>query len=282
MKYLMLALFLIGCGGSSVEVKEIPVEPVAPVVWVDTAITQVINGGQTRYDYNATVEELNANSWLFTSNTNDKCIDRTDFWSCKRGDVHMTEFEPDNTTMYEFDFTVYEYPFIDGPYWVIVLQSRREGHSPFENGRHPMTTLKVKNYNGHLYLGHFDNAWQYNEDAFINNPDDKIHSLPDHERGCYTVIEIDLNAVNHQENRCNGVVRLELSATYKVQLIVSPEHASLIVDGKVISYQEYRTQGDGLSNINIGMYWDEFYNAANDPDLRTVYSIESFTRKIKG
>jgi len=281
MKYYILVVFLIGCGGSS-EVYEPIVDPVnePPIVWINTAIYPLINGGDTEHEFNASVEELNPNSWEFISNTNDYCINKTHLWNCKRGDVHIKEIEPHKTIMYQFDFTVYEYPFINSPYWMIVLQSRREGND-YLFGRHPITTLKLKNYNGHLYFGHYDNAWEFEEDAFKNNPYDTVHSIPDYERDCNTVIEIDPEAVNHQENRCNGAVRIELSATYKIQLIVSPNHASLIIDDEVISYEEYQTYGDiGFSDIKVGMYWTKEYNPTNDPLYRTIYRIDNFKRWV--
>jgi hypothetical protein len=247
-----------------------------------------INGGDRHTYYNAEVEKLNDNSWRFISNTNKKdCPPREGKWTewnCRRADVQLVEWYQKEATMkYEFDFKVEKYPSWPSPYFIIILQDWRKQNARDSMGRHPITTLKLKNYNGAMYIGHFDNAWQWEYDfAADNNHDDSVHSIPDWNRGCWGDAPHPNDGVHHQENRCNGAFRIEMNQSYHVELIISLTGVKFIVDGNVVSDVDYKTKSNlEWSYIKWGMYWDENYNTMQEESERTIFSIESFVRSIK-
>lgn len=244
-----------------------------------------INGGDRNPYYNAEVDQLNDNSWRFTSNTNnDRCVavdGEWQDWNCKRADVQLVEWYQKEATMrYSFYLTVEKYPSWPSPYWMIVLQDWRKSNVRDSLGRHPITTLKLKNYNGLLYIGHFDNSWQWEYEFPENDPTDTNHSIPSY-RGCWGAAPTPTDGVHHQENTCNGVARIIKGTPHFIELIISQNHASMIVDGYVITDVEYKTKSNlEWSFIKWGMYWDKNYNTSNDPAMRTIYTIEDFKRSI--
>ena len=274
MKYLILLLLSVGCIGQE---------------WGNMGIDNAkINGGVGSGLFNAKVELLSSNSWRFTSNTNNngKCPggdEKWVDWNCKRGDVSLVEWYQKEATMkYSFDFTVHKYPAWPSPYWMIVYQDWRKQNAKDSMGRHPITTLKLKNYNGILYMGHFDNSWQWGHEFPYDDPTDATHSFPGSTEGCRGEAPNPNDGIHHQENTCNGVYPLEVDVTYHVEIITSPSGVSFIVDGVVVTDVEYKTKSNHeWSFIKWGMYWDEYYNTTNDPNLQTVYSIENFTRSIR-
>ena len=250
----------------------------------DVGIDQAkVNGGDLNTYYNATVETLNHNSWKFTSNTNPDCIDNTHKWNCKRGDVQLVEwYQYEATMQYSWDFIVHKYPSWPSPYWIMPLQDWRKSNIKDSMGRHPMSTLKLKNYNGGLYLAHFDNSWQWNYEFPENDPTDTIHSIPDGNRGCWGVAPIPTDGIHHQENTCNGAYKIRKNVPYHIEFIISPTGASLVIDGYVVTDIEYKTKSNfEWSYIKWGMYWDKNYNVKNEISQQTEYTISNFKRSIK-
>lgn len=243
-----------------------------------------VHGGQIWQDFfNASVEEDEDldHSWRFTSNVEPSCINNTDQWQCKRGDIWLADEEQyrGRTIKYSFEFVLDKYPKWPSPYWMIVLQDLKRKNS-YDIGKHPTSTIKLKNYNGGVYLAHFDNSWQWDH-QFYNN-EDSVHSIPDWDRGCWGAAPEPNDGIHHRENRCNGAFRINTHTKYQVEFIIAPDRASLIIDGNVITDVQYQTKSThSLSDVKWGMYWDKDYNVTNDSNLRTVYRINNFKRLLK-
>lgn len=258
--------------------------------WGNVGIDKAkINGGVGSGLFNARIDILNENSWEFTSNTNNnnKCPGRDGKWTewnCRRGDISLVEWYQKEATMkYSFDFKLEKYPSWPSPYFIIIFQDWRKQNERDSMGRHPITTIKLKNYNGLLYLGHFDNSWQWDYDFTAdNNHDDSVHSFTHTTYGCRGEAPHPNDGIHHQENTCNGVHQIQLDTEYHVEIIISLTGVKFMVDGVTVTDVEYKTKSNlEWSFIKWGMYWDENYNTWNDPDLQTIYEIKNFKRWIK-
>jgi len=238
--------------------------------------------------YNTRVDVIDENSWEFTSNTNNGACQSIDGewkdWNCKRGDVQFVEwYEKEATMKYSFILNISKYPSWPSPYFMIVLQDLHPSYASESLNNRPITTLKLKNYNGYLYLGHFSNDRLWDWDFHEGFPTSGFqYTNPDWTRGCWGESPTPTDGIHLPENTCHGVYPINRNTNYHVELIISRTGVSFLVDGMVITDEDYKTKSDYTwSRIKFGQYHDANYNTDNDPNLATIYTISDFKRLIK-
>ena len=130
-----------------------------------------------------------------------------------------------------------------------------------------MTTIKLKVFDGKLYLAHYDNSWQWGYD----------HSqyYDSYEGG-----SVDHSL--HQENRLNGKYEIELAVEYNIEIINYDSGRFVFkVNDIVVTDIEYQTKSpDGAHAPQWGLYWSKGYNVNNDPLKRIVIRIDDFARSV--
>ena len=209
---------------------------------------------------NGLINVLNDNSWELTSHLNYKCIDNPAS-RCNKVDFNTLDEYKYDDVLYEFDFTLLEYNTLQPPYYIIIWQDWRKRNPLDSNGRHPITTIKVKYDNG-VYLTHCENSWQWGYD-FGDDPDDTDHTL-------------------HQENDCHGRYYFDVGQTVSIRFFINDKGASLIVNNYLVSSEAYKTKSDLEDHkMQWGMYWSNEYNNQNEQDKRITARIDEFKRLVK-
>ena len=259
MRYLLLVLFLVGCGDDKKE-NVIHIEP-------ETNFTQVQDvefipkGLPFDKRYNGDVEVVGVNSWVLTSNTNDTCIyDNNKHHWCKKVDILTYDFYKEDLARFSFRLNVVEHPDIS-PYYLILFQDWRRQNELDSMGRHPITNVKLKKDDNGLYITHCDNSWQWGYD-FGDDPTDLLHEL-------------------HQENDCHGKYRVQIGIDYDIDFYLSKLGASLVINNKVVSDELYKTKSEHEDHrFKFGMYWSPDHNQENDPLKRIILSVSDFTISV--
>lgn len=258
MRYLFL-LLLVGCGGGG-DVKT--VEAVEPVI----NFTEVPTGDLTFRDvyYNGVIEHLNDNSWVFTSHTNNACVDSPNTLKSKCRKVNASYVEgvsvQGRITKVEFDLYVADINLFGDLGWNIIYQDwvRIDPNDP--NGNHPITTIKFIIDDNMLNACTFNNAWQWD---YVHPEDDPWDSLH-----------------NHQANTVNGCGNIRIGQTEKIKIITydSGRVIFYINELKVSDYS-YQTKSPTEPHIiQFGQYWNKGFNIENDPLDRVVIRIDNFKR----
>lgn len=256
MKYLILMfIFITGCNSENDEKPE-------AVKYINVGIDGYNLNGKDKVIYaGGDVDAINDNSWIFTSHTNELCVNN-DKSRCNKADININDEYKNEQVKYSFEFVLVEYNLTDSPYYVIIWQDWRKRNPLDSNGRHPITTIKIKKFNDKIYLAHYDNSWQWGYD-FGLDPEDTDHSL-------------------HQENTLNGAYEIEVGVDYDVEFYISPEGASLVVNGFKVSDKKYKTKSDIEEHkAQWGMYWDNDYNNENDLNKQIVTRMDNFARLVK-
>lgn len=253
MKYLFLLLLLIGCGSKEID------KPPLKQKYINIGLGDYnVNDMNTVNLGNGEIDKLNDNSWVLTSHTNYKCIDNPAS-RCNKVDFNVVDGYKMESMKYTFDFTLLEYNTVEPPYYIIIWQDWRRRNPLDSNGRHPITTIKVKYDDSGIYLTHCENSWQWGYD-FGDDPEDTDHSL-------------------HQENDCHGKHYFYVGQTVSIEFFIDTFGASLHTDNKKLSEEKYKTKSNIEDHkIQWGMYWDVNYNNKNDPHKRIAVRIDDFTR----
>lgn len=257
MKYLFLLVFLTGC---NVEVKQDDQEYIVEVEKVlefeRKELPELTFNDSA--SYNGQIDYLNDNSWVFTSHTNDLCMDQLKSGCRKINALYQDEAATDRVVKIDFELMVAEVNLTDSPYWVIVYQDWVRIREDDANGNHPITTLKLKVWDGRLYLAHYDNSWQWDYKHPSDDIWDSLH--------------------NHQENTLNGFSEIELGLTYNVSILTYDSGRVIYkLNNSIVSDREYKTKSPTAQHaIQFGQYWDKGYNKEHDPLKRIVLRMDNF------
>lgn len=254
MKYLLIALLLVGCGGTkqdAVEAEELPVIEFHKVEMLDLEIRDPeLNGGTTEQD---------GDNWKFVSHTNLACIDELK-GSCRKADVIYQEglSVEDRIVKYSFVLNVVEFPVMTEEDHFIIFQDWTRLIVGLSN--HPITTLKLKNLDG-LSLCSYNNTWQFDwtDPDWGHVSDGSIHDHPDEE--------------------LNGCTKIDVGVDYYVEFYIYDNgQVKLVVDEVTIFDVEYKTKGVNDHVIMWGLYWSKGFNLSFDPTQRAIATMENFTR----
>ena len=242
---------LVGCGGSDKEVEEVTYTELTPEI--------IYNHSN---NYNGQIDFIDDRSWVFESHTNPLCIDKLTSACRKVNAKYIDGIASDRVTKYSFALNVNEINLDDSPYWVILFQDWVQVDSSDGNGNHPISTLKLKNFDGQLALAHYDNSWQWGYDHGDNVDGDKI----------------DVDHSLHQENTLNGFKIIEVGVEYNIEIVIHDEgYFEFYVDDLLISANAYQTKHSVNQHaIQWGLYWAKGYNTDNDPLNRIVASMYDF------
>ena len=246
---LAVVVLLSGCGSGTT----------APTPEPEIAFYEVFPELKTNDRYHGVEVPINDNSWLFKSHIIDypKCERAFGPHYCKKSQRQF-DYQPDHTpgleTKYTFDLTVNKYNFEDSPYFIIIWQDWFDYDPNDENGNPPFSTLKLKNYDGSLYLGAFNNSWQWAYDYY--NPYDPTDPSAS-------------DVTKRPENTETGRYALLVGSTYRIEILVidgdtlDQGRTIISVNGYTISDESYQTKpltSHRLGAVQFGMYWDRDYN----------------------
>lgn len=144
---------------------------------------------------------------------------------------------------------------------VIVTDSDDQPLIVDSNGNHPITTLKLKIFEGVLNLCHYDNSWENGYDHGDNRDGDAI----------------DVDHSLHQENTLNDCKVLYVGVSYNVEIInYDSGRFVFIVNDEVISDKEYQSKSTtSPSVIMIGHYFNKGFNIENNPLDRAIIRIDN-------
>jgi len=210
--------------------------------------------------YNGTIDKLKENSWAFESNTNDGCIPLGS--TCRKigMEYEIGGWLKDQYTKYVYYFTLVKYPMENSPEWLIIQQLWGDLYPDIDGGNHPITTLKVKNVAGQLYLQQYENSWQFDYTQF------KGHSK-DHE---------------HVGESKKGEYPINLGQKYRIEIVIADGHlinyghVKVTINEFTFADSVYRTKGiDGKHVSYFGQYVSRYYNESNDVNLQIITKIEN-------
>lgn len=252
---IVIALLLFACDGSQ---ENSPPE----VSYTPVPLPEITFHESLRY--NGQIDHISDNSWVFTSHTNDLCIGKLNS-PCRKTDFNFSVGKkvPERITKFTFEFMVDELNPEGGLYWDIVMQYWTRIDPNDLNGNHPITTLKLKIFDGALNLCHYDNAWQWDYDFGDNRDGDNI----------------DVDHSLHQENTLNGCAEIEVGVDHNGEIVIFDEGRFVFkVNDVTISDKEYQTMSPTESHVvQWGQYWDKGYNMENDPLKRIILRIDNLT-----
>ena len=213
--------------------------------------------------YNGQIDFLNENSWVFTSHTNALCFNVV-VSHCRKVDASIVEGKKKvgRITRVTFDLNVVELDLDDSPYWVILYQDWVKIDPTDNNGNHPITTVKLKVFNGNLNVCHYRNDWQWGYDHGTNRDG----------------VNIDINHDLHQENDKGGCAAINVGIPHKIEIWNYDDgFFQLYVDEDLISHYAYQTKSPTEDHImQWGQYWSKGYNKENDPLKRIVIRMDDF------
>ena len=216
------------------------------------------NGSSTSY-FNGTITDTAQYSWTFTARTNQACLN-VERSGCRKVGVQIDkgEFNFENKRNYSFDFSIKPYTLV--PEWVIIFQDWVRIDPNDSNGNHPITTIKIRQFYGQLYLQHWENSWQFKPWNF--EPDDPY----------------DYNH-NHGLEVMRGEYKIQSDQTYHISFDIHDRgYASLKVDGVRVSDADYQTMSYTEPHINyFGMYWSKGFNTQEAYDSNFIINISNLT-----
>lgn len=254
MKYLFLLGLLVGCGGKKEKIDE----PVALPEFVEVELTDITYRDK---NFNGDIDHINSNSWAFTSHTNNACINSSYTLKSKCRKVNASIVEgvtvANRVTKIQFELMVADINLNNAPYFDILYQDWVRINPDDANGNHPITTIKLKAFNGKLHLAHYDNSWQWGYD-FGDDEFDSLH--------------------NHDENTLNGYKEIDIGVDYNIELLTYDSGRFIFkVNDVVISDKYYQVKSPTEEHVlQWGQYWDKGYNTDNDPLKRIVIRIDDF------
>ena len=258
MKYIIICFFLFGCN----EVVEVKKEADS---YIEHPTTDITFNDSDRY--NGQIDYINDNSWVFTSHTNPLCVNGLNHHCRKVNALYDDEVASDRVIKLAFEFMVADINLLSDLYWDIIYQDWVRIFPNDSNGNHPITTLKLKIFDGVLNLCHYENSWQWGYDYGNNIDGDKI----------------DVDHTLHQENTLHGCKVIDVGVSYDIEIITHDEGRFIYkVNDEVISDQHYQTKSPTENHvIQWGHYWVKGFNLNNNPLHRIIVRFDNFTRYIK-
>lgn len=255
MRYVIIALLLIGCGSESQKTTDDKINYFAPVE--SPKVTHRSMGV-----YGGEIEIINNNSWNYFSNKNYSCVNKNAS-VCRKAMSSYTDIVATNRIVKtDFVFTLVQYNPEKAPYWVIIYQDWVRIIPTDTNGNHPISTIKLKSFDDKPYLCHYDNSWQWGYDFGENRDGDAI----------------DIDHTLHQENTKNGCKKIDINVTYNVTILNNDkgEFAFYVNDG-LVSKRKYQTKSKTEKHvIQWGIYTSKDYNLNNNPELSVILSVDNF------
>ena len=256
MRYLLMALFLVGCNSETHTIDEVDtIDAVKEVKFTSVDINEKV-----LKDFMGGTTERNNNNWYFESHTNQECINVLK-GVCRKADIVADEplSTPGRIAKYSYTLNIVEYPLDDSPEFVIVFQDWVRLIDGLSN--HPTTTLKLVNING-LNLCGYNNSWQFDwsGDDWGHVSDGSIH--------------------DHPEEELNGCVKIDVGVNYNVEFFIyDAGQVKLLVNDVVIFDKEYQTKSPDREHVfSWGLYWAKGYNLSFDPLKRIITTMDGFTR----
>lgn len=215
-----------------------------------------VNGLRYHLTYNGTIDTINDNSWLFTSHTRPGCKNK-ETEPCRKIDINYPDdnYSPERITHHTFEFEIVELNTEEPPPFVIIFQDWVRIYPKDKDGNRPISTLKIENENGQLFLRHYDNSWQWTSPPLVGNPE------------------------GSPPNYLNGQYPIEVGVSYDIDFtIYDYGRASLTVNGKLVSDALYQTKSPTEKHaIQWGMYWAKGYNKENAIEKRIVFRFDNFS-----
>lgn len=225
---------------------------------LDFILKGSVGSNESAY-FNGSILNLTENSWRLTAHANQSCIDNNRSGCRKVGvQIDKGEFNYLAKRNYSFTFNLKEGGNV--PEWLIIFQDWARIMPDDANGNHPITTLKIRRFNGQLYLQHWENSWQFKPWNFEqDDPYDYNH--------------------NHGLEVMRGEYKINSDEYYDVSFdIYDRGWASLKVDGVRVSDAEYQVMSYTQPHINyFGMYWSKHFNS--QADYASHYAIEILNLK---
>ena len=210
--------------------------------------------------YNGRIEKPSNFSWLFESHTNDSCVGSGS--KCRKVAIEY-EVGPwikDQYTKYVFYFTLDQFSMTDSPDWLIIYQLWGDLYPNINGGNHPITTLKIKNIAGKLWLQQYENSWQFDFTQF--NGHNKEH--------------------DHVLESKKGEYQINVGQTYRIEItihdghLIDYGHVQTKIDEYIMSSSVYQTkQWQGKHVSYFGQYWSKGYNEDNNTNLKIKTRVEN-------
>lgn len=262
---LIIILLLVVINNKRNEMKiKTRVNSIPDPVYVDQPLVGLNFHDKNISTYNGTISHLSANSWVYDSHTNPAAIGLTNSVS-RKVDTNLVEgvTVAGRVTKVSFDFIVSKINLEDSFYWDIIYQ---DWVPVMDDGGHPITTLKLKVWDGKLYLAHYENSWQWGYDHRINN----------------NGVNIDLDHSLHQENTLHGFIEIKVGQQYTIETITYDDGRFVFkVDDVFISDVVYQTKSPTEEHkLQWGQYWSKGYNVNNETDKKITLRILNFTRGV--
>lgn len=212
--------------------------------WEDVTPTLEIKGNSSYF--NSTITQ-SGDWYTIDSHTNPLCQHRSSPGGCLKGLVSYKRNKYDDTKIrrHSFDFKLNYYQAF--PKFVIIYQDWVRIHEDDANGNRPITTVKIRSFGDRLFLQHWDNSWQWE-----NDPTD-----------------YDTHLTVGRETM-NGEVEIEKDKTYNIQIytqdLSGSGHTMVFVDGVKISDRIYKASHLSTEHVVMtGMYWSKGFNTEHDP-----------------
>ena len=220
--------------------------------------------GYTSPYFNGWIEPLSRNSWSFVAQGNERCLE-FEGRGCRKVGVQIDKgaFNFKAQRNYSFDFRIEPYSLI--PEWLIIFQDWAKLNPEDTNGNHPVTTLKIRQFAGQLYLQHWENSWQFKPWNFEeDDPYDTNH--------------------NHGLEVMRGEYKIQAEETYNISFDIHDKgYASLSVNGIRVSDADYQTMSYTEPHINyFGMYWSKGFNTEAAFYSHFEIQIKNLTYTVSG
>lgn len=207
--------------------------------WQDVEVSHKISGNNSYF--NATITEI-GEGYNILSHTNPLCEYKLTS-PCRKGQIAFwRDVRNENKIRkYSFDYEINRMNIT--PQWVIIFQDWVRIHADDANGNRPITTVKIRRFEGRLFLQHWDNSWQWEHD-----PSDYDTQL--------TV----------GRETMNGEIEVFRNNPFHIEMVVHDSgHAKLYVDGVKISDRKYKTTHlTEKHTVMMGMYWSKGFNIEHD------------------
>ena len=213
------------------------------------------NNGVVSGYFNGHIEDIAPDSWRLKAHDNELCLN-VDRSGCRKVGLQIDkgEFNFKYKRNYSFSFNIEPYTLT--PEWLIIFQDWARIDPLDTNGNHPITTLKIRQFYGQLYLQHWENSWQFKPWNFeADDPYDFNH--------------------NHGLEVMRGEYKIQSGETYSVSFDIHDRgYASLTVDGIRVSDADYQTMSYTEPHINyFGMYWSKGFNTQEAYESTFVINI---------
>lgn len=212
--------------------------------WEDVTPLPLSISGNSSY-FNASVTTLGNQSFEIESHTNPQCEYKNSS-PCRKGLVSYNRNKYDESKVRRHSFTFELNQMKETPDFLIIYQDWVRIHADDSNGNPPITTLKIKNVNGKLYLQHWDNAWQWQ----------------------HTPLDYDQHLVEGME-RMNGEIEINKNCQYSVEIYTQDFSGTgrtfVKVNGTVISDVVYKASHlTEHHSVMTGMYWSKGFNKEHE------------------